>query len=355
MTLRSTFKLVLEWAFRWIPVETEPGLRIFGNPNRSSPVLLTCNYDLTVRKVSRYLRGIDCYLLVAPSRGINVWCASCGGDLNEHSVISVIRSSRIDEKVDHRTLILPQLSAPGIAVDRVKEETGWSVNFGPVYAEDIPAFLEKGSKDPKMRSVRFDIAQRLEMATIYFVTVGLILLVLLLLFFRTHAADVLGLTAVMIYGMYIAFPLFPFSSGFLNTALSEAVTATAILSGSTALTGRPLGLAHLLITSLIVSAIVGLDFNGTSPTHKSDLGDFLYRRWRKRMRFLTGVYELGTYGDVVLNSEACLGCGICIDVCPKGVFEIRPAANTVKIARPGECVNCGACIAQCPADCLEIA
>jgi len=350
-----SLKPLAEWLFRWVPAGTEPGLRVFGNPSRSSPVLLTCNYDLTVRRVAKHLRGLDCYLLVAPSKGINVWCASCGGDLNEHSVISVIRSTRIDEKVDHRVIIAPQLSAPGIDANRVKEETGWTIRFGPVYARDIPAFLQKGSKDPEMRTVRFDLGQRLEMATIYVVTIALVLTIPLLLFLRRHLLGVLGLTALMVYGMYISFPLLPSRSGFAKIAFFEAATAAAIVALSTGSTGSPLGLVYLLATSVLVSAIVGLDFNGTSPTHKSDLGDFLYRRGRKSMRFFTGVYELGTYGDIVLNSEACSGCGICIDVCPKGVLEIRPGAKRVKIARPGECVNCGACIAQCPADCLRIA
>ena len=107
---------------------------------------MTCNYDLTVNRVSKYLRGLDCYLLVAPSKGINVWCASCGGDFNEFSVISAIKTSGINGKVKHRVLIAPQLSAPGIDVKKVKEETGWTIRFGPVYAKDIPKYIRNGFK-----------------------------------------------------------------------------------------------------------------------------------------------------------------------------------------------------------------
>lgn len=55
---------------RLFPFPPEPGLRRVGNPDRSSPVLVTCNFELTVREVTETLTrdGIDCWLLVAPTR-----------------------------------------------------------------------------------------------------------------------------------------------------------------------------------------------------------------------------------------------------------------------------------------------
>ena len=133
---------VIQTAFRLFPFPTNTGLRTIGNPGRDAPVLVTCNFDLTVRRVLKALLGMDCYLLVAPSHGINVWCAAGGGMFNAHSVISVVKTSRIAERVDHRMLILPQFSAPGIDIARVELETGWRCKFGPAYATDIPAYLE---------------------------------------------------------------------------------------------------------------------------------------------------------------------------------------------------------------------
>ena len=52
-----------------MPWPTEPGLRAVGNPDPQSPVLVTGNYDLTVRRVLRALRGLDAWLVVAPSGG----------------------------------------------------------------------------------------------------------------------------------------------------------------------------------------------------------------------------------------------------------------------------------------------
>ena len=148
---------------RLFPFPAKCGLVIIGNPDRSSPVLLTCNYHLTVLRVKRALKGVGAYLLVANSRGINVWCASAGGLLNNHSVISVLKTSGIEKLVDHRNLILPQLAATGVEPGVVKDKTGWKATFGPVYIEDIKAFLKSGEKDVSMRKVRFDIIQRIEM------------------------------------------------------------------------------------------------------------------------------------------------------------------------------------------------
>jgi CO dehydrogenase/acetyl-CoA synthase gamma subunit (corrinoid Fe-S protein) len=117
-------KTVVETLFRFFPFPTRTGLRVIGWPGTEAPVFVTCDFDLTVRRVLHDLAGLGCYLLVADSRGINVWCASGGGIFNAHSVISMLKTSRIAEQVSHRTMILPQLSAPGIDVARLKAETG---------------------------------------------------------------------------------------------------------------------------------------------------------------------------------------------------------------------------------------
>jgi CO dehydrogenase/acetyl-CoA synthase gamma subunit (corrinoid Fe-S protein) len=127
---------------------------------------VTCNYDLTVRRVLRALRGLDAYLLIAPTKGINVWCGAAGGYFTAHQVISVLRTSGIGELVDHRRLILPQLSATGVERKLVEQRTGWRVVFGPVYASDVPAYLAYGRKTEAMRQVHFLLPDRMEMAAV---------------------------------------------------------------------------------------------------------------------------------------------------------------------------------------------
>ncbi len=356
MKLKYAIKLPVENLLRWVPFPVEPGLRVFGNPDENSPVILTCNYDLTVRRVSKHLQDLDCYLLVAGSRGINVWCGSCGGDFNEFSVISAIKTSGIDNKVKHKTLIAPQLSAPGIDVKKVKEETGWNVQFGPVYSGDIPEYVRRNfRKTDKMRFVEFNLKDRLEMATIYFAMIVLILSLPLLIFFSNLYLSIVALAGLMIYSIYIAFPHIPVRSGFVKVILAEIVSILSIVVFSAVLVGDPLGLQYLMIASALVSVVIGVDFNGTSPTHKSDLGELFYRRGYRRMPFLTGVYPLGAYGSIQLDEERCDGCALCYEVCPKGVYEIDFIRRKARIVQVNECVNCGACVRQCPQRCLTIA
>ena len=138
----SFIKSVWDFIGRWFPSPVEPGLRIIGKPDTNSPIILTSNFHLTVRRVEKSLKGENVFLLVAPANGINVWCASCGGDLNTHSVITAIKTSRINERVDHHQIILPQFSAPGIDRDLLKKETGRTGLFGPAYSKNIPLFLK---------------------------------------------------------------------------------------------------------------------------------------------------------------------------------------------------------------------
>ena len=120
----SIVKTIWDYIGRWFPNPVEPGLRAIGNPDRSSPVILTSNFHLTVRRVEKSLKNENVFLLVAPTNGINVWCASAGGELNTHSVITAIKTSRLNERIDHNKIILPQFSESGIDCELLKNETG---------------------------------------------------------------------------------------------------------------------------------------------------------------------------------------------------------------------------------------
>ncbi len=56
---------------------------------------------------------------------------------------------------------------------------------------------------------------------------------------------------------------------------------------------------------------------------------------------------------IIIDEDMCKGCGICIEVCPKGVLEISVTINrrgyyipVVKCA--GDCVCCRLCEIICP-------
>ena len=360
--LRGYLTYIFESLFRWVSVPIETGLVEIGKPDENSPVFVTCNYDLTVRRVLKALKGLDCYLLIAPSNGINVWCASCGGDFNEHSIITAIKITDINEKVKHRTLILPQLSAPGIDTKRVYEETGWRVEFGPVYAKYIPSYIKNGyRKTEEMRLVKFGILDRIEMASIYFFTITLIMTPILYLiakFFPNLTTNPLrwiltltGLGAGIIYGTYLISPSLPIKSGVKRVILIELIVLLGLLSyGFTH--GSPLRYLDMIAYSMLIAFLIGVDFNGTLPTEKSGLGEWYYKRGATEMKFLTGVYKLAPYGTITMDKENCINCGICIEVCPRGVYISDN--GDVKLAYPEKCVNCHACEKQCPTQCLTI-
>ena len=204
--MRDAILDVAQILLRSLPWPVKPGLIRVGNPGRGAPVLVTCNYDLTVRRVLRALRGLDVHLLVAPTKGINVWCGAAGGYFTAHQVISILRTSGIENLVDHRRLILPQLSATGVERKLVEERTGWRVVFGPVYASDIPAYLAGGKKTEAMRQVRFALRDRLEMASVWAFPVSVIGAAILAIGWRHLALPFAAMTWVLALSIYLFFP-----------------------------------------------------------------------------------------------------------------------------------------------------
>jgi CO dehydrogenase/acetyl-CoA synthase gamma subunit (corrinoid Fe-S protein) len=57
----------------------DPGLYAVGSPNTDSPVLVSANYKLSFNTLRSNLDGLDAYILVLDTKGINVWCAAGKG------------------------------------------------------------------------------------------------------------------------------------------------------------------------------------------------------------------------------------------------------------------------------------
>ncbi|MBT7154200.1 MAG: acetyl-CoA synthase subunit gamma [Deltaproteobacteria bacterium] len=139
----------------------KPGLLAVGNPTAESPVLLSANYKLSFDILRRELAGIDAWILVLDTQGINVWCAAGKGTFGTDEIIRRVRDAGLEKLVSHHKIISPQLGAPGIKSHLVKKATGFRVKFGPVEARDIRYYLENGEKvTPAMRQVTFDIKAR---------------------------------------------------------------------------------------------------------------------------------------------------------------------------------------------------
>lgn len=138
-----------------------PGLYCVGNPGQDSPILATANYKLSFDALRKELTEIDAWLLVADTRGINVWCAAGKGTFSTAEISYQINHARLAEIVRHREIILPQLGAVGVAALELKKSCGFKGRFGPVLAKDIPRFLDSAQNtDEAMRSITFTLAER---------------------------------------------------------------------------------------------------------------------------------------------------------------------------------------------------
>lgn len=144
-----------------------PGLYALGSPGKDSPVLATCNYKLTFDTVRKGLAGVDAWLLVLDTKGVNVWCAAGKKTFSTEEMIRRISLSGLDRVVSHRKIVVPQLGATGVEARRVKRKSEFEVAFGPVRAEDIPRYLESGP-DEEMRTVRFPFVERLVLIPVEF-------------------------------------------------------------------------------------------------------------------------------------------------------------------------------------------
>jgi uncharacterized membrane protein len=184
-----------------------PGLYALGSPGPDAPVFVTANYTLSFDALRASLKGIDGYVMVLDTKGINVWCAAGKGTFGIDEVVHRIEATELHDVVSHRVLILPQLGAPGVSAHEVKRRSGFRIEYGPVRAVDLPAYLETHEATPEMRRVRFGLMDRLVLIPVELVHVVLPTLVAaIVLFFVGEWLASAGAIAAVLAGV-VLFPL----------------------------------------------------------------------------------------------------------------------------------------------------
>ncbi|MDP4178903.1 MAG: mercury methylation corrinoid protein HgcA [Bacillota bacterium] len=151
--------------------KVNPGIYAVGTPNDKSPVLVTANYKLTFDTLRKELGGLDLWIMVLDTKGVNVWCAAGKGTFGTKELVNRISKVRLSQIVSHKTLILPQLGAPGVSAHEVTKQSGFKIVYGPVRAEDIREFLKSNMKaTEEMREVKFNIFDRIVLTPVEFVS-----------------------------------------------------------------------------------------------------------------------------------------------------------------------------------------
>jgi 2-polyprenyl-3-methyl-5-hydroxy-6-metoxy-1,4-benzoquinol methylase len=261
--------------FRILPPypKVRTGLYAVGHPNAGSPVLVTGNFDLTVRRLVRALDGkVDVWLLVADSAGINVWCGAGGGYFTAQKIIAAVKSTHLNEVVNHHALILPQLCANGVDGWRIRKETGWGVHWGPPRAADIPAYLAgKRKKTDAMRWVKFPLKDRLEMVTVTMGFYGLLILLPVLIFWRHMfwpiAASLVGLS----YFYAIVHPWLPGRDGLYKSIPLTLLSLAGLFAYSTFLHPLPAQqFFHWLVGLTGLSVFSAAELQGMSPLMRGE-------------------------------------------------------------------------------------
>ncbi|NVO67757.1 mercury methylation corrinoid protein HgcA [Methanofollis tationis] len=262
------------WGVDRMGHRVEPGLYSLGRPTPASPVFVSANYTLSFDALRSALAGHDGYILVLDTRGINVWCAAGKGTFGTDEVVGQIARTGLSSVVAHRTLILPQLGAPGISGHEVLRRSGFRVTFGPVRAADLPAFLAAGTATPEMRRVRFPFADRIVLAPMELVHAALPTLAgAVLLYLLAGMPAALGAVAAVLAGTVLFPALLPFiptrdfsTKGLILGGVVALPFAWAV-SGDPALPGWAnalLALAPLLLMPA-VTAYLALNFTGSTP------------------------------------------------------------------------------------------
>lgn len=356
----SIFKSVWGLLFRLFPCPTNVGLRKVGRPNGNSPVLVTCNFELSVKRLTLVLErsSTDAWLLVAQSKGVNVWCAAGGDEFNTRSVVSAVKTSGIGDLVGHRTLMLPPLGAPGICARDVEDQTGWKTRWGPVRAEEIPACLSAGGRrNESMKRVTYNWQERLDTALGSLFTIYMLGALGFLLLGRGLLVSYLVAGSAAFLTFFLLCPWIPGTRGLIKVVVLETLLACGLVAGWLVWRPELFPLRAELIIAMVMILLYGTELGGLASTMPSELDPLLARLGIGAVGnvALAGTVRtelLNGYRELTYDSDTCIGCGCCSEVCPQGVWELGEDRRAVP-AHLQACTACRACLVQCPSGSIQ--
>ncbi len=294
MTTDSTISLnnrldhfLARWGWKRESHRAEPGLYRLGNPDPDSLVFASANYTLSFDALRSSLAGIDAWILVLDTKGINVWCAAGKGTFGTDELVRRIGCTGLSGVVRHRKIIVPQLGAPGISWPDVMRRSKFLVEYGPVRAKDLPEYLKTHTATPAMRRVEFPLAERVVLTPVEFVHIALPMFIIaaLLWFLAGPVAAVAAVSAVLAGTVLfpVLLPYIPtqdFSTKGLILGLIVAIPFAISFGTNPALPGWA-DAAGALTALLIIPAVVAysaLNFTGcTTFTSRTGVKKEIFR------------------------------------------------------------------------------
>ncbi len=246
----------------------EPGLYRIGEPGLQSPIFATGNYTLSFDALRSALGGVDGWILVLDTKGVNVWCAAGKGTFGTEEMVRMIVGTGLKEKIETRRIIVPQLGGPGIAAHLVKKQTGFKVVYGPVMAVDLPEYLATGEVTPYMRRVRFPLMDRVALIPIEVKHVfGPVVAITGLLALLDGGVSVVASLTALIGGAVlfpILLPILP-SSNYTVKGLWLGYSLACPVAGYAWLHGEAVLAIAYILAMPPVTAFLALNFTGATP------------------------------------------------------------------------------------------
>ncbi|MGB9176056.1 MAG: mercury methylation corrinoid protein HgcA [Methanoregula sp.] len=275
------------WGWKRESHRVEPGLYRLGNPTPDSPVFASANYTLSFDGLRSALGGLDAWILVLDTKGINVWCAAGKGTFGTEELVRKIGCTGLPGIVRHRKIIVPQLGAPGISWPEVMRRSKFLVEYGPVRVNDLPEYLKMHKATPAMRRVEFPLKDRLVLTPVEFVHTALpMVIVAALLWFLAGPVAALAAVSAVLAGTVLFPALLPyiptqdFSTKGLILGFIIAIPFAVLFGTNPALPGwaNAAGAATALLIMPAVIAYFTLNFTGcTTFTSRTGVKKEIFR------------------------------------------------------------------------------
>lgn len=117
------------------------GVIKIGEPEEDAPVLVTGNFQETVRLLESLLKAcsISAFLIMSDTKGYSIDNAIVEKRFTPFEILKVLTETEIGSLTNHRNLVIPGLARH--LSSQIRQTTSWQVEVGPVSGFELPLFL----------------------------------------------------------------------------------------------------------------------------------------------------------------------------------------------------------------------